>query len=332
MTNKTVLVTGGAGYIGSHTALELQERGYRVVALDNLSTGHRWAIRADEFIEGDIRDTNLLDKTLSRFKFNAVVHFAAKSIVSDSLLDPMDYYDNNVVGAQRLIQSTISAGVPKFIFSSTAAVYGEPSTLVISENTEKSPINPYGQSKRMVELMLEDAFTGNQLNSISFRYFNAAGARPEAGLGERHLPETHLIPNILLSCLDKNPGRALKVFGNDYPTEDGSCIRDYIHVKDLARAHADAVAFLDEDPNAHTINLGSGTGYSVLEIIRACEAVVGHKIDYDIADRRAGDPAILVADATKALSTLGWSTRQALPAMVEDAYKFLAEENSTIST
>ena len=329
--NKTILVTGGAGYIGSHTAFELQEREYRVVILDNLSTGHRWAIRADEFIEGDIRDTALLTHIFGRIPVDAVVHFAAKSVVSESVLNPLDYYDNNVVGAQRLIQAAIFAGVTKFIFSSTAAVYGAPNAEVIREDAGTSPINPYGHSKRMVELMLADAFKANQLNSVSFRYFNAAGARPEAGLGELHQPETHLIPNILLSCLKDKETASLKVFGDDYPTSDGSCIRDYIHVKDLARAHADAVAFLDEDPNAHTINLGSGTGYSVLEIIHACEAVVGHKIDYDIIDRRAGDPAILVANATKALSTLGWSPQQTLPSMVDDAYEFLVKFNRTLS-
>ena len=325
--NKTILVTGGAGYIGSHAALELRERGYRVVVLDNLSTGHRWAIRANEFIEGDIRDTKLLRETFSRFKFDAVIHFAGKSIVSDSILDPMDYYDNNVVGAQRLIRSAISAGVTNFIFSSSAAVYGAPKTLIISEDTEKAPINPYGRSKRMVELMLADAFASYQLNSISFRYFNAAGARPEAGLGERHLPETHLIPTILLSCLSDNPGNALKVFGNDYPTKDGSCVRDYIHVKDIARAHIDAIEFLDDNPGAHATNLGSGLGYSVFDIISACEAVVGTKFDFEVVSRRPGDPPILVADSTKANAELGWIASAPLTSMVDDAFNFL-EQNS----
>ena len=323
--NRTILVTGGAGYIGSHTALELQERGYRVVVLDNLSTGHRWASRADEFIEGDIRDTNLLTQIFERRPIDAVVHFAAKSIVSESVNHPLDYYDNNVVGAQRLIQATIIAGVSKFIFSSTAAVYGEPKSEVIREDADKSPINPYGHSKRMVELMLADAFKANQLRSVAFRYFNAAGARPEAGLGEIHQPETHLIPSILLSCLKDEETTSLKVFGDDYPTRDGSCIRDYVHVKDLARAHADAVDFLDKHPGAHAFNLGASKGYSVFDIIRSCEAVVGHKIEYDIAGRRAGDPAVLVADASMASTNLGWSARLALAEMVEDAYKFLAE-------
>lgn len=323
MKSKTILVTGGAGYIGSHTALELEERGYRVVVLDNLSTGHRWAVRANEFIEGDIRDTKLLSDTFSRFEFDAVIHFAAKSIVSDSILDPMDYYDNNVVGAQRLIRSAISAGVTNFIFSSTAAVYGAPKTLIISEDAEKAPITPYGQSKRMVELILADAFASHQINSISFRYFNAAGARPEAGLGERHLPETHLIPNILLSCLNDNPRNVLQVFGNDYPTKDGSCVRDYIHVKDIARAHIDAIQFLETKQGAHTTNLGSGFGYSVFDIISACETTVGKKIDFEVVGRRAGDPPVLVADASKARTELGWVASSALPVMVEDTFNFL---------
>lgn len=321
--NKTILVTGGAGYIGSHTALELQERGYYVVVLDNLSTGHRWAIRANEFIEGDIRDTKLLNDTFSRFKFDAIVHFAAKSIVSDSILDPMDYYDNNVVGAQRLIRSAISAGVTSFIFSSTAAVYGAPKTLIISEDAEKAPISPYGQSKRMVELILADAFASYQLNSISFRYFNAAGARAEVGLGERHVPETHLIPNILLSCLTDDPRNVLQVFGNDYPTKDGSCVRDYIHVRDIARAHIDAIQFLEAKKGAHTTNLGSGLGYSVFDIIAACEATVGKKIDFEVVGRRAGDPPVLVADASKVRTELGWVASSELPVMVEDTFNFL---------
>ena len=321
--DKTVLVTGGAGYIGSHTALELQERGYRVVVLDNLSTGHRWAIRANEFIEGDIRDTKLLNDTFSRFKFDAIVHFAAKSIVSDSILDPMDYYDNNVVGAQRLIRSAISAGVTSFIFSSTAAVYGAPKTLIISEDAEKAPISPYGQSKRMVELILADAYASDHLNSISFRYFNATGARPEEGLGELHLPETHLIPKILLSCLNENSKNALQVFGDDYPTKDGSCVRDYIHVRDLACAHVDAIEFLGAKPGAHATNLGSGLGYSVFDIIRACENIVGAKINFKVISRREGDPPMLVADSSKALIELGWLARLSLPSMIESAYNFL---------
>lgn len=324
--DRTILVTGGAGYIGSHTALELQERGYRVVVLDNLSTGHRWAVRADEFVEGDIRDTPLLNETFARFKFDAIVHFAAKSIVSDSVLNPMDYYDNNVVGTQRLIQAAIYAGVSKFIFSSTAAVYGSPNSLVISEDIEKSPVNPYGRSKRMVELMLTDAALATQLSSVSLRYFNAGGARPDSGLGERHIPETHLIPQLLLSAGARDNGD-FKLFGNDYPTIDGTCIRDFVHVKDLARAHADVIKYLNENPGTHSFNLGSGKGNSVLEILKACEDVIGERIEYQVVARRQGDPPILIADSTKAMTELGWKSTFDLIDIVKDSHQFLCSCN-----
>ena len=319
---QNILVTGGAGYIGSHAALELQERGHRVVVLDNLSTGHRWAVRTEDFVEGDIRDKALLTKTFSDYGIECVVHFAAKSIVADSVIDPFTYYDNNVVGAQRLIQAAIEAGIQKFIFSSTAAVYGNAGEKFINEAALKEPINPYGQSKRMVELMLEDAYKAHQLSSVSFRYFNAAGARPEVGLGEKHLPETHLIPNILLSALS-NSQRSLKVFGDDYPTKDGTCVRDYIHVKDLARAHADAVYYLEHNKDAHFFNLGTGQGSSVFDILSACEAVLGRSIDYEITDRRAGDPPVLVADVSKVQKKLHWSANESLNSMVADAHQFL---------
>jgi len=317
-----ILVTGGAGYIGSHAVFELKARGYQVTVLDNLSTGHEWALRSDQFIRGDIRDEVLLRAIFQDNDFDTVMHFAAKSIVSESMKNPLDYYDNNVVGAQRLIQAAVEGGVSRFIFSSTAAVYGETQKGLISEGSNKNPINPYGQSKRMIELMLSDAFTAHKLSSVSFRYFNAAGARPEAGLGEKHDPETHLIPNILLSTMSDN-GPGLKVFGDNYPTKDGTCVRDYIHVKDLAHAHADAVQYLERAKGAHVFNLGTGQGSSVFDILRACKAVLGQSIDYEIADRRAGDPPVLVADVSKALELLGWSAKENLNAMVSDAHQFL---------
>ena len=317
-----ILVTGGAGYIGSHAVFELKARGYQVTVLDNLSTGHEWALRSDQFIQGDIRDEVLLRAIFRDHDFDTVMHFAAKSIVSESMKNPLDYYDNNVVGAQRLIQAAVEGGVSRFIFSSTAAVYGETQKGLISEGSDENPINPYGQSKRMIELMLSDAFTAHKLSSVSFRYFNAAGARPEAGLGEKHDPETHLIPNILLSTMSDN-GPGLKVFGDNYPTKDGTCVRDYIHVKDLAHAHADAVQYLERAEGAHVFNLGTGQGSSVFDILRACKAVLGQSIDYEIADRRAGDPPVLVADVSKALEILGWSAKENLNAMVSDAHQFL---------
>ena len=304
-----VLVTGGSGFIGSCIADALYNRGLEPVIFDRVI--NPWSEKYETW--SAICELDNID---------AVIHCAASHVVSESVQNPLDYYDNNVVGAQRLIQAAVEGGVSRFIFSSTAAVYGETQKGLISEGSDKNPINPYGQSKRMIELMLSDAFTAYKLSSVSFRYFNAAGAKPEAGLGEKHDPETHLIPNILLSTMSDN-GPGLKVFGDNYPTKDGTCVRDYIHVKDLAHAHADAVQYLERAKGTHVFNLGTGQGSSVFDILRACKAVLGQSIDYKIADRRAGDPPVLVADVSKALELLGWSAKEDLNAMVSDAHQFL---------
>ena len=247
---KRILVTGGAGYIGAHAVLELIDKSFEPVILDNFSTGHRYATQGCEVIEADLRDRASIDSALTSRRYDGVMHFAAKSIVGDSMRSPLDYFENNVTGSLNLINAALRGEVEHFVFSSTAAVYGEPESVPITEEHSLAPINPYGQSKRMIEIMLAEAYRAHGLRSISFRYFNAAGAAPEAGIGENHEPETHLIPNVLRSCSD-NSGSRLKVFGNDYETRDGTCVRDYIHVRDLADAHVRGMNHLFFDPIAN---------------------------------------------------------------------------------
>ena len=328
MDNK-VLVTGGAGYIGSHTVWELKRQGYDVTVLDNLSTGHKWAIKDTELVVGDLKDAHLLHSLFEKYAYQAVIHFAAKSIVADSIKRPLEYYDNNVMGSQILINAVIQHDIPNFVFSSTAAVYGEPERDVISESHPTNPINPYGKSKLMVETILKDAATSYGLNVIAFRYFNAAGANPAANLGEVHEPETHLIPNILSSALDTQVNGAVKVFGDDYETNDGTCIRDYVHVSDLARAHAGAIQFLDSNPGHHVFNLGSQRGYSVLEVINACKSALGRDIAYEVSERRAGDPSILIANSKAVQNAMNWEATQDIAQIVADAASFTINVNST---
>jgi UDP-glucose 4-epimerase len=319
-----VLVTGGAGYIGSHTVWELKRQGYDVTVLDNLSTGHKWAVKDTELVVGDVRDIHLLHSLFEKHAYQAVIHFAAKSIVADSIKRPLEYYDNNVMGSQNLISAVIQHDIPNFVFSSTAAVYGEPQDDVISESHPTDPINPYGKSKLMVETILQDAAASYGLNVIAFRYFNAAGANPQANLGEVHEPETHLIPNILLSAIDNQANGAVKVFGDDYETNDGTCIRDYVHVSDLARAHTEAIQFLNSNPGQHVFNLGSQLGYSVLEVINACERALGRDITYEVSERRAGDPSILIADSTAVQNAMNWEATQDIAQIVSDAASFMS--------
>ena len=324
--NNKVLVTGGAGYIGSHTVWELKRRGYDVTVLDNLSTGHKWAVKNTELVVGDVRDSHLVHSVFEKHAYQAVIHFAAKSIVADSIKSPLEYYDNNVMGSQNLISAVIQHDIPNFVFSSTAAVYGEPQDDVISESHPTNPINPYGKSKLMVETILKDAAMSYGLNVIAFRYFNAAGANPGANLGEVHEPETHLIPNILSSALDTQAIGAVKVFGDDYETNDGTCIRDYVHVSDLARAHAEAIQFLNGNPGHHVFNLGSQRGYSVLEVINACKRALGRDITYEVSERRAGDPSILIADSTAVQDRMSWEATQDISQIVADAASFMSDK------
>jgi len=302
--SEKILVCGGAGYIGSHMVRLLVEHGFDVVVFDDLSTGHREAVQGARLVEGDVRDRRVLDVLFGEYRFDAVIHFCAKSLVGDSVQQPLAYYDNNVAGSISLLQAMQRHGVAKLVFSSTAAIFGEPVSDSIDESHPTQPVNPYGQGKLMVERMLADACAASGLRAVALRYFNAAGASMEGGIGESHDPETHLIPNVLKAAAGS--GQRLKVFGDDYPTRDGTCIRDYIHVDDLARAHLAALAFMGREEGFHAFNLGNGQGFSVLEVIQAAGRVVGSAVPYDVAERRPGDPAVLVASSALAADKLGW--------------------------
>lgn len=300
----TIFVTGGAGYIGSHMVKYLLQRDYKVVVLDNLSTGHQDAVLTPYFYEGDYADVELLEKILSEHKIECVLHFAALSNVAESTQKQADYYANNVRKLDCFIQILVDHDIKSFIFSSSAAVYGEPDTHLISECENLVPINPYGMTKRQGEKLLSDYYQAAGFNSISLRYFNAAGADPDGELSERHEPETHLIPRMLDAFKTQIP---LEVFGNDYPTHDGSCIRDYVHVWDLCAGHYSAMQSLFDYPDQCEIyNLGAGRGYSVFDIVAIGEELVGKPISLTIQPRRAGDPAQLIANIDKASSVLGW--------------------------
>jgi len=302
--SERILVCGGAGYIGSHMVRLLVAEGFDVVALDDLSTGHRKAVQGVELVEADIRDGAALDSVFESRDFTAVMHFCARSLVSESVQQPLAYYDNNVAGTLSLLRAMQRHGVGKLVFSSTAAIFGEPVAEFIDESHPTVPVNPYGHSKLMVERILADACAASGLRAVSLRYFNAAGASLAGGIGESHDPETHLIPNVLKAAAGS--GQRLKVFGDDYDTRDGTCIRDYIHVEDLARAHLAALEFMEKEEGFHAFNLGNGQGFSVLEVIQAAGRVVGQDVPYDLAERRPGDPAGLVASSRLAAERLGW--------------------------
>lgn len=301
-----ILVCGGAGYVGSHACLALARAGHDVTVLDNLFAGHREAVRWGRFVEADILKPDTLDAAFDR-KVDAVMHFCARSLVGESVTDPYAYYQNNVTGTLNLLEAMRRHGVDRLVFSSTAAVFGNPVTDVIDEEHPKNPINPYGASKLMVERILADAANAYGLRSVALRYFNAAGAAADEGIGESHDPETHLIPNALKAAAGEGAG--LKVFGNDYPTPDGTCVRDYVHVLDLADAHLRALDWMGREPGAHRFNLGNGNGFSVLEVIEAARKVSGRDIPYEIGPRRAGDPPVLVASSGQAREKLGWTPK-----------------------
>lgn len=302
---KKILVTGGAGYIGSHTVRKLVEKGLNVVVLDNLVYGHKQAIVDTQvkLIEGDIGDYDLLDNLFSRHEFDAVMHFAAYAYVGESVKDPLKYYKNNTAKPLVLLQIMQKYDCKKFIFSSTCATYGEPSRLPISEEEPQSPINPYGQSKLMLERVLDDCDIAWGLKSVCLRYFNACGASLDGQIGESHDPETHLIPLVFDVAMGRRD--SIKVFGSDYDTPDGTCIRDYIHVVDLADGHLKAYEYLDEGISLRC-NLGTGNGISVKEIIEVAKEVTGKDITFVTEARRMGDPASLVADPALAKEKLGW--------------------------
>lgn len=302
-----ILVTGGAGYIGSHTVAELLDLGEEVVVLDNLQTGHKGALLGGKLYEGDLRDKELLSKLFSENKIDAVIHFAANSLVGESMQNPGKYYDNNVFGTLSLLEAMKDAGVSKIVFSSTAATYGEPEKVPIEEGDRTEPTNVYGETKLMMERMMSwfDKVLG--IKYVSLRYFNAAGAHESGKIGEDHRPESHLIPLVLQTALKQRPHIA--VFGEDYATPDGTCVRDYIHVSDLADAHVRAVNYLREGNDSNIFNLGNGQGFSVKEVIETARKVTGLDIPVVTEPRRAGDPAILVASSDKARSVLGWSPK-----------------------
>lgn len=331
--NPKILVVGGAGYIGSHMCKLLSRRGYRVVVFDNLSSGHKQAVRWGELVVGDLSDRDALRALFAAHDFSAVMHFAARSLVGESVRDPALYYQNNVIGTHHLLEAMRTACVTNFIFSSTAAIFGNPVTDRIDEDHPQQPINPYGQSKRMVETMLRDYAQAYGLNSVALRYFNAAGADPEAEIGELHEPETHLIPNILRSVQNHNSDSLLKVFGNDYATRDGTCVRDYVHVNDLCRAHLLALDFLHRHTGAHAFNLGNGSGFTVLEVLQAAEAVVGQTIPYEITSQRAGDPPTLVADSHCAQASLAWKPQwHDVQDIIASAWKWQRKLQATTDT
>ena len=303
-----ILVCGGAGYIGSHTVYELVDRGEEVIVLDNLQTGHRAAVHSmAKFYNGDIRDRKFLDKVFSEREIEAVIHFAANSLVGESIIDPLKYYDNNVYGTQVLLEAMNKYNVKKIVFSSTAAVYGEPENPLILESDTTNPTNPYGETKLAMEKMFKWADRAYGIKYISLRYFNVAGAHVKAEIGEDHNPETHLIPLILQVPLGKR--EEISIFGDDYGTYDGTCIRDYIHVTDIADAHILALEKLRRDRSSDIYNLGNGEGFSVKEMIEAARGVTGHPIPAKVTDRRPGDPPKLVASSKKAMEELGWRPR-----------------------
>ncbi len=325
MTAQQVLVVGGAGYIGTHMVKDLLRAGYSVVILDNLSKGHRELIPGGVFVEGDLGDSALLDRLFTAHDISAVMHFAAFSLVGESVQEPLAYYRNNVARTVELLDAMRRHDITRFIFSSTAAVYGEPVTTPIKEDHPQQPTNPYGAGKLAVERMLADCAAAYGLRYIALRYFNAAGADAEGGLGERHEPESHLIPLVLQTATGERD--AIQIYGEDYPTPDGTCLRDYVHVSDLAQAHLLALeSLLGEGANA-IYNLGNSKGYSVREVIDIARRITGKPISTRSAARRPGDPAVLVADSSKIRKALGWQPRyEQLEAIIASAWDWHQRE------
>lgn len=315
---KTILVAGGAGYIGSHMTALLVEKGYDVVVADNLCTGHWQAVKGAKLRVGDVRDAAFLDRVFTEDRIDGVINFAAFSLVGESVTDPLKYYGNNVAGAQSMLTAMKNHRVDKIVFSSTAATYGEPEKQPIEETDRTDPTNPYGASKLAIEGMLKWCDRAYGIRYAALRYFNAAGANTDVGIGEDHSPETHLIPLVLKTALGQR--EHIGIFGEDYPTADGTCIRDYIHVRDLAEAHLLALEHLGRGGESGVFNLGSGDGFSVREIIDTARKVTGKPIPAKAEPRRAGDPSVLVASNRKAREVLGWAPRRGLEEILSDAW------------
>ena len=316
-----ILVVGGAGYIGSHMVKQLSLSNHEVITLDNLSCGYKDAVKYGELVVGDLGDKKVLNKLFSAHKFDAVMHFAAFIEVGESVINPAKYYQNNVSNTQVLLDAMIEHEIKYFIFSSTAAIFGEPDYTPIDEAHPQSPINPYGRTKLMVEQILEDYDAAYGLKSTCLRYFNAAGADPEGELGERHNPESHLVPLILQAASGRRDD--IKIFGQDYATEDGTCVRDYVHINDICEAHSLALAKMKNTDQSARYNLGNGKGFSVQEVIDCAKKVSGKDFTVIATDRRAGDPAVLVADSTLAKNELSWQPKfDQLETIIETAWNW----------
>ncbi len=316
-----ILVTGGAGYIGSHTVKLLLERGFEVVIVDNLSRGHIEAVpKGIPFEKADLMDYQTLNSSIKKYPIDSVIHFAAFTYVGESVEDPGMYYRNNVVGSFNLINAVKENNIKKFVFSSTCSIYGNPLNIPISENEPANPINPYARTKYMIEEILRDYDNAHALKHISLRYFNAAGCSDDSSIGESHEPEPHLIPLILYAALGIK--EKITIYGDDYDTADGTCVRDYIHVNDLADAHIKALDYIDSGSMSDYINVGTGNGYSVKEMIDAARRITGREIKSEITSRRAGDPARLVAENSKAKNLLGWSAKYGLDEIITTAWNW----------
>jgi len=321
-----ILVTGGAGYIGSHACKALAKAGYTPITYDNLIYGHEWAVQWGPLERGDILDAQRLGEVMARYRPKAVMHFAAFAYVGESVEDPAKYYRNNVVGTLNLLDAMREQGVPKIVFSSTCATYGMPRQVPMEENHPQNPINPYGWSKLMIEQALRDYASAYEMNAVSLRYFNAAGADPDGEIGESHEPETHLIPLVLDAVAGRRPD--ITVFGNDYDTPDGTCIRDYIHVTDLADAHVRALDYLEDHQGFDAFNLGNGNGFSVQEVIEMARQITGIDFHVRIGDRRSGDPPRLVGDSSRACQALGWHSKfDDLATIIETAWRWHQSES-----
>ncbi len=318
----SILVLGGAGYIGSHTVYELIDAGEEVVIVDNLETGYEKAVHPKaKFYKGDIRNREFVDSVFDNEKIDAVIHFAANSLVGESMVNPLKYYDNNLCGTKVLLESMVAHGIDKIVFSSTAATYGEPESIPILETDNTKPTNTYGETKLSMEKMFYWTSKAHGLRYVSLRYFNACGAHVSGEIGEAHNPETHLIPLILK--VPNNQRENITIFGDDYDTKDGTCVRDYIHVTDLAQAHILAVKYLLNGGESNIFNLGNGVGFTVKEVIDVARKVTGHPIPAVMAERRAGDPAKLIASSDKAVNVLGWQPKYAdLETIIASAWKW----------
>lgn len=323
---KNILVTGGAGYIGSHACKALAARGYQPIAYDNLVSGHREAVRWGPLEHGDIRDRRRLDEVIGRYRPEAAMHFAGFAYVGESVADPGKYYNNNVVGSLCLVETMLARGVKKLIFSSSCATYGIPESIPITESDAQHPINPYGMSKLAVERMLPDFELAHGLEWMALRYFNAAGADPDLEIGEDHDPETRIIPLVLAAA--DGQGEAVTVYGSDYDTADGTCIRDYVHVTDLADAHVKGLDCLFSGQQSQPLNLGTGTGSSVMEVIETVRAVTGREVPYRFGERRPGDPAVLVA-GSRAHAVLGWNpVHSSMHQIVDTAWRWYLKKKA----